>query len=256
MQEETVRSPNKRGQSLAGLLTMPEVEQPPVVIVSPVLKGDKQYQPVLDPCARALAEEGFAVLRYDATGFGDSEGKPEDMTITTQVQDLEAAIDYVRTLQVDDQRIGLVGFSIGSTCAVLNAHQAGVKALVLWSPPFTHRPLRYRYRDKREEVREKGYFDSTARLTGRPYRIGKGFLEECCRVDLRERLRRLLLPTLAVYGEKDELIKRRTVEYYMNLLPTLEKSVVTIPIADDDFLSEEAQAHVIQVTKDWLSAHV
>ena len=164
---QSVTFTNKAGLKLAGLLELPDAERPPIVIISPVLRGDKQYSPIMDRASRELAQAGYAVLRYDVTGFGDSEGRSEDMTITSQAEDLGQTITYARSLPVDSSRIGLIGFSIGSTCDILNANQDGVKALALWSPALSLQSLAERYAPRAAEVAAQGYFESGAFLTGR-----------------------------------------------------------------------------------------
>jgi len=256
MNEQKVTFRNNRGQGLEALLAVPSVEKPPIVIVSPSLRGDKNYQPVLTPCAIALCKDGFAVLRYDAAGFGDSEGKSEDMTITSQTEDLSSALDYVRTLPVDSSRVALLGFSIGTTCAILNANQEGVKTLVLWSPPFEHQTLYKRYLEFVPEMKEKGYFDSNAKITGRPYRIGKAFHNECGSLDLTEHIRNITIPTFAIYAEEDGIIKLETVKKHMELITKAPIRTEVIPKANHDFIALDSQEKVINLTKEWLNQYL
>ena len=46
--------------------------------------------------SRALAHHGYAVLRFDFTGLGNSEGKFSRTNFSSNVNDVIAAIDYLR----------------------------------------------------------------------------------------------------------------------------------------------------------------
>ncbi|MEK6963605.1 MAG: alpha/beta fold hydrolase [Nanoarchaeota archaeon] len=256
MDAQRVNFPNKEGKNLAGLLQFPTAQNPPLVIISPVLRGDKQYSPVMDRASQTFSDEGYAVLRYDVAGFGNSEGHSEDMTITSQVNDLEQAITYARSLPVDSSHIGLVGFSIGSTCAILNANQKGVRALALWSPPFNHRFLAERYLVHAAAVADKGYFESIASLNGRTYRTGKAFLEECKTFDLTDRLKELRVPVLAIHAGNDSLIGLEKVTTHMPMITQSPTRIVDVPGADHDFSVESSQPIVIQETKEWFNRYV
>lgn len=84
--------------------------------------------------ARALALAGRWVLRFDARGYGDSQGRFEDFTAEDQVEDLLAARqELVRRSGVPCQ--GLCGLRLGATLAAVAAARAGLDAaLVLWEP--------------------------------------------------------------------------------------------------------------------------
>ena len=98
------------------------------------------------PDAVALARQGFGVLLYDARACGESEGRLQTWGEQEQL-DLRAALDYLAARpDVDAARIGVDGFSVGSTTASLAAAaDPRVHALVLnaiW--PSLGEELRYK----------------------------------------------------------------------------------------------------------------
>lgn len=118
------------GITLAGTLTTPAWggRFPAVVLISgsgaqnrdEEIMGHKPFAVIAD----YLTRSGFAVLRYDDRGVGgSSKGAPYDTTIDF-VQDVIAAIDFLKTCnEVDSTRIGLLGHSEGGTIAMICASQ-------------------------------------------------------------------------------------------------------------------------------------
>lgn len=130
-------------QKIVGTLALPTSEEAvPLVLLFHGFKGERDELPVINTeegmfsrTARIFAERGFATLRIDFRGSGESEGLWEDTTFTGQIADAIAAIDYAQTVDgVDPERIGIIGLSQGGLVA---ASAAGaddrVKSLVLWS---------------------------------------------------------------------------------------------------------------------------
>ena len=86
--------------------------------------------------ADALAERGVGSLRIDFRGFGKSDGDTGSTTVGAQVEDAEAAYQYLTGLDwVDPARIGVIGFSLGGGISTIAAgtHPDWFKSMVTWS---------------------------------------------------------------------------------------------------------------------------
>ena len=85
--------------------------------------------------AEQLANNGIASIRIDFAGTGDSPVDYTHYTLKTAVRDAEVALAFLRSQpQVDDHRLGVVGFSQGGLIAqLLVAQQPGIKSFVAWS---------------------------------------------------------------------------------------------------------------------------
>jgi alpha/beta superfamily hydrolase len=86
--------------------------------------------------SRALADLGFASIRFDFVGSGESDGEFVNMTLSGELEDAVNILSHVKTLNfVDQDRIGFVGFSasgeVASILAGLNSE--AIKALCLWA---------------------------------------------------------------------------------------------------------------------------
>lgn len=86
--------------------------------------------------AAELAESGIASLRIDFRGWGESAGEMTDSTVSGMVEDAAAAREYLSTVEgIDNERIGLLGFSLGGSVAVFAAGENpdDYQSLTLWS---------------------------------------------------------------------------------------------------------------------------
>lgn len=144
---EVVRNPgdediNVRGNgfNLAATLTRPP--DPPRRMPAVVLVGSSTSQsrdelvdgvPVFGQLAGDLAAAGFAVVRYDRRGVGQSGGRPESATITDFAEDARAVVRYLRGRRdIDKDRVSVVGYGEGGPIALVTAsREKRVAALVL-----------------------------------------------------------------------------------------------------------------------------
>ena len=93
---------------------------------------------ILVSLARKLADCGFATLRFDYRGRGDSGGTQADAHIGTMVEDVATAVDFLYN-QIGARKVVLVGVCAGAMVAMGAAPLLdGLVGMVLWSPPPFH----------------------------------------------------------------------------------------------------------------------
>ena len=84
-----------------------------------------------------LPDEGFAVVRFDFSGCGESGHRPGPL-LDARLTDLRGVLDFVLEQPWADGTIGLIGSSMGGylalICAGLQAYP--IKAAVCWATPF------------------------------------------------------------------------------------------------------------------------
>lgn len=84
--------------------------------------------------ARMLARRGHAVLRFDCSGHGDSDGDDADTSLQSHLVDIAAAVDFLKTRR-QVASVGLLGLRLGATeAALLGDQRTDISQLVLWSP--------------------------------------------------------------------------------------------------------------------------
>ena len=125
--------------------------------------------------ARRLTGHGFAVLRFDFTGLGASQGDFSNTNFTSNVQDLIKAAEW---LENEHEAPGLlVGHSLGGAAVIAAAPQiASVKAVATLGAPADADHVRKQFIEHVDEIEENG--EAEVKLAGRPFRIRKQFLDD------------------------------------------------------------------------------
>ena len=129
----------KRGNpTIRGTEYRPEGENLPVAIVC---HGFMAWQDTVRHYARELARMGYCAYCFDFCGGsvmkkGKNDGQTTDMSVLTEMQDLEAVIDHVQSLPYNSKDLLLMGCSQGGFVSALTAakHPGLVDKLVLFYP--------------------------------------------------------------------------------------------------------------------------
>lgn len=179
MRSQKVSFKNSSGQELSGRIDFPLIGVPKAyVLFAHCFTCSKNLKSV-DHISQAFTQKGMAILRFDFTGLGLSEGDFSDTNFSSNLSDLQDAYDFMEE-QFQAPQI-LVGHSLGGA-AVL--HVAGglekVKAVATIGAPSTPDHVTHLLDAGREELEKKGVAE--VNIGGRPFRMKKQFLD-----DLEER---------------------------------------------------------------------
>lgn len=220
--------------------------------------------------AAGLAEAGVASLRFDLRGHGESEGRQEELTLATILNDIRVALAYVRDAAGAGQ-LSLLGASFsGGVCAYYAAKRpAEIDRLVLLNPQLDYKQRtitsRSYWHDDRlddemaEQLCEQGYIQFTPTL-----RHGRPILNEVFWFEPLAVLGEIAAPTLVVHGTKDTFVPIDASREAMGLF-TAEHQLVEIEGSQHGFAvhddpqylnpqSQEWQAFVIRTVADWITA--
>jgi len=139
--QETASSPTtftSEGLTLDGILHQPASTPFPAAAVChphPLYGGDMNNSVVVAVC-QALAEAGIAGLRFNYRGVGRSEGEYGDGL--GERNDAGAALAYLRQLaEVEQDKVGVVGYSFGATVALTAADERVAAAAAISTPSFS-----------------------------------------------------------------------------------------------------------------------
>lgn len=178
---------SSQGQAIAGVLHLPNTENPPCVIASHGLfssKDSEKYTALGDRFTR----RGTALLRFDFRGCGESGGKISENTVSDRIEDLTMAIIFIRSHSRIGPEIGLMGSSLGGYVSLIKAAgEEDIRAVVTWATPFTL--------DGLEEKRGEGEMAF----------LGEEFFNDIKVHDLASALGKVI-NCLVIHGDRDELV--------------------------------------------------
>ena len=152
---------------------------------------------------RELTRERVAVLRFDFTGLGESEGDFADTNFSTNVMDLVAAADFMA--QTDEAPKILIGHSLGGA-AVLKAaaNIPASKAVAVIGAPSDPAHVMRHFEEHRETIAREG--EAEIAIEGRPFRIKKQFLDDLGETQLEEAVRNLRKALLIFHSPLDDTV--------------------------------------------------
>ena len=255
LKESLVEFPNARGKLLRGMVHRPaDAEGPvPAVIFFHGFTGDRMESHwIFIKCARALAHEGIASLRFDFYGSGESEGTFHEATLQGEIADARAAVRFMqRQVGIDPARLGHCGLSLGGCVAACVVGAAKAKALVLWSA-VAHPAILQQLSKKlgKPSANHPGDFEYDAR------EISARFLKDAAKVDPLNAVRRFRKPTLIIHPGKDDAVPRTHAHDFLQASAARIKQKVIIPGADHTFTSIAWESEVIGLTLDWFRRYL
>src|SRR5439155_220806 len=151
----------------------------------------------------ALTARGIAVLRFDFTGLGSSDGDFANTHFSSNVADILAAADHLRKTRRAPAL--LIGHSLGGA-AVLAAAAAVPEALavVTIAAPSDPRHVTGLFRDRIESIRRGG--EAQVETGGRPFRIRREFLDDVAEQNLLDRVKDLRKALLIFHSPVDAIV--------------------------------------------------
>jgi pimeloyl-ACP methyl ester carboxylesterase len=237
------------GQTVRGVLHTPETETPaPAVLWLHGFFGHRgETHRLFVEGARRLAKLGIASLRFDFRGCGDSDGEFSDTAIATQVEDARQALAVLRAQPgIDSDRLAVVGYSLGSAIASQLADEAGLGAMVHWSPVVFPVPIfaRMGLYAAHPELARQGWIDANG------YRVGRRFLGELAPLDPLSALADWRKPLYVLYGAEDMVATTENAEALLSEIPGAQGEC--LPHGDHAFRSVAASTWLLDRTERWL----
>jgi len=171
---EKIEFPNGRGEKLAARLVLPDKPVRAYALFAHCFTCGKDNA-AATRISRGLAAHGIGVLRFDFTGLGGSEGDFGNTSFSSNVDDLVAAADFLRSSGKPPSL--LIGHSLGGTAALFAAGRIPeVRAVATIGAPASAEHVLKAFQADVTNIERDGVADVV--LAGRAFRIRKEFLDD------------------------------------------------------------------------------
>ena len=202
--------------------------------------------------SRALAARGIATLRFDFTGLGASEGEFAATTFSSNVAELVAGAQWLRTHQ-SAPRI-LIGHSLGGAAVLAAADEIPeVVAVATIAAPSDPAHVSHLFDDAADEIRSTGRAEVD--VGGRSLTIGRDFLDDIERWDLPARVAHLQRALLVMHAPLDGVV---SVEHARRIFEAARhpKSFVSLDDADHLITRAADADYVAAVLSAWVARYL
>jgi uncharacterized OsmC-like protein/alpha/beta superfamily hydrolase len=242
---------NAQGEKLAALLDRPDGPVRAVALFAHCFTCGKDNK-AARLIAHGLTSQGIAVLRFDFTGLGSSEGEFANTTFSSNVDDLVAAADHLRT-QIAAPAI-LIGHSLGGAAVLAAAHRiAEARAVVTIAAPFDPAHVARLFGERVEEIRSKGEVEVT--LAGRSFRVRRGLLDDIGEHNLAPRIAELRKALLVFHSPTDETVGIDNASHIFTAAKH-PKSFISLAGADHLLRRPSDAAYVAHVIAAWAERYL
>ncbi len=202
--------------------------------------------------ARGLADRGIAVLRFDFTGLGASEGDFANTDFSSNVDDLLCAADWLRKEHAAPSV--LIGHSLGGAAVLAAAGRVPeAKAVATIGAPSDPAHLAHLFVPARAEIEAAG--EAEVDIAGRRFRIRKQFLDDIEGQRLAEAVAAMHKPLLLFHAPRDEVVGIENASAIFRAAKH-PKSFVSLDDADHLLSRREDAAYVADVLSAWAGRYI
>ena len=202
--------------------------------------------------SRALAARGIAVLRFDFTGLGNSDGDFANTSFTSNVQDLIAA---ARALTAEHAApVMLIGHSLGGAAVLAAAHELpSVEVVVTIAAPASPKHIEHLFSGVRGEMETTGAAE--VQVGHRRFRIKRQFLDDLEHHADAEHIKRLKRALLIFHSPADEIVPiGEAAKIYQ--AARHPKSFISLHDADHLLTNREDSEYVAETLVAWASRYL
>ena len=253
MRTQIVKFENSAGEKLAARLELPADSFPHTyAIFAHCFTCNKNLTAVRN-IARALTQKGFAVLRFDFTGLGESEGDFADTNFSSNVEDLVEAANFLTT-EYQAPKL-LIGHSLGGAAVLVARHRIeSIEAVATIGAPCNPKHVEHLLESRKAEIEAEGI--AKVNIGGRSFTIKKQFLEDLAALNSNHSIiHELNASLLILHSPQDQTvgIDNATGIYKAAQHP---RSFVSLDGADHLLNNQKDSLYVGDVIASWASRYV
>ena len=250
MESRKIEFPGATGGNLAARLDLPSRPRAYVLFAHCFTCGKDIF--AASQIAKALTARGIAVLRFDFTGIGASEGEFSNTNFSSNVQDLVAAAGYLRQSHAAPSL--LIGHSLGGAAVLAAAaYVPEATGVVTIGAPASAVHVTHNFAANLAEIAEKGTAQVT--LAGRTFTITKQFLDDVAEQNFLDGLKKLKKALLVCHAPRDEYV---AIDNATQIFAAARhpKSFVSLDTADHLLRKREDAIYLADVIAAWASRYL
>ncbi|MER0217362.1 MAG: alpha/beta fold hydrolase [Nitrosomonas sp.] len=242
---------NAQGESLSGLLEMPSGAIKSYALFAHCFTCSKD-NPAAARIALALADRGIAVLRFDFTGLGNSQGDFSNTNFSSNLQDLLAAARYLE--QHYPAPALLIGHSLGGAAVLAVAQDLPqVNAVITIGAPATAAHVKHLFADSYRELQNQPSVQ--VELAGRSFKIQRQFIDDLEKYNSVAHIGALKKALLIFHSPVDKVV---SIDEAGRIFAAAKhpKSFVSLDHADHLLSDPEDSHYVAEVLSAWASRYL
>jgi putative redox protein len=251
MPTERITFTGHAGDTLAARLDLPEGPHLATAVFAHCFTCSKDI-PAARRIAARLATMGIAVLRFDFTGLGHSDGEFANTHFSSNVADLVAAAAYLEDRGMAPDL--LVGHSLGGAAVLRAATQIDTaKAVVTLGAPSDPAHVAHQFDTHTDQITSEG--QATVTLGGRPFEIRKAFLEDISNQNLSKCIASLNKALLVLHAPRDATV---SIDNAAQIFEAAKhpKSFVTLDNADHLITNPKDAEYAAEVIASWVGRYL
>lgn len=202
--------------------------------------------------AQRLASLGIAVMRFDFTGLGHSEGEFGNTSFSSNTEDLLLAADYLREQYQAPQL--LIGHSLGGAAVLATAGDIPeAKAVITLGAPANPEHVVHNFGSKIDDIQADG--EAEVSLAGRTFTIKKQFLDDISNSSLEAKVGSLKKALLVLHAPLDDTVELDNAGQIFQMAKH-PKSFVTLDNADHLLTKVEDAEYAAELIATWVQKYI
>ena len=243
---------NESGQKLSARLDFPPVENPSAYALFAHCFTCSKNIKAISHISRALTANGIAVMRFDFTGLGDSEGEFADTNFSSNVGDLVMAAEFMTT-QFNAPKI-LIGHSLGGAAVLqATARIPSATAVITIAAPADPGHVTRALGDTKDIIESRG--EANVNLAGRTFKIKKQFLDDLESVSMQQTVRNLNRALLIFHSPVDGVVGIENAAKIFQIARH-PKSFISLDKADHLLMNPKDSQYVGSLIAAWAMRYV
>jgi putative redox protein len=207
---------------------------------------------VIHHISKALNEQNIAVFRFDFTGLGESEGEFSNTNLSSNIDDLLAAAEFMK-IEFESPKL-LIGHSLGGSAILQAAHSIqSTKAVTVLSTPFDPSHLEKILVNDQQELNKKGHIN--VRIGGRKFTIEEQFFKDLEKNKMHQNIEQLNAPLLVVHSTSDNIV---SIDNGLNIFSAAKhpKCFLSLENADHLFSDPNDSSFVGHIIARWSQRYI